>query len=346
MIFPSSAVGKRLVLQVLVIATLLIFGFAISIGFFTYSRELDAFERKFSLIGQSHLDVIESALWVDDQENLRIALLSICRIPGIESAAIQAREEVVCRAGQSAAPGRLHRVFPITHLYDGETYRLGELHIQGSLSHVRHKALKTALSLMAAQTSIILVVCALLLMLIYRAVIRRLLAITSYTSSFSMDDLDRELQLDARKGPVDEVDHLAYTIDQMRLHLRRAFARKDEIERELRRHQHDLERIVDQRTASLKFTVEKLRHEIDQRSRMEKEREELIRDLQHALGKVNKLGGLLPICAHCKKIRDDKGYWNQVEAYIGDRSEAEFSHSICPECARTYYPDYDLFGSI
>ncbi|MDH3391775.1 MAG: hypothetical protein OEL85_08260, partial [Desulfobulbaceae bacterium] len=58
------------------------------------------------------------------------------------------------------------------------------------------------------------------------------------------------------------------------------------------------------------------------------------------LDKVNLLGGMLPICASCKKIRDDKGYWNQIETYIRDHSEAEFSHGICPDCAQKLYPDF------
>ena len=61
--------------------------------------------------------------------------------------------------------------------------------------------------------------------------------------------------------------------------------------------------------------------------------------LQKALSDLKVLRGLLPICSACKKIRDDKGYWNQIESYIRDRSEAEFSHGICPECAGKLYPD-------
>jgi hypothetical protein len=64
-------------------------------------------------------------------------------------------------------------------------------------------------------------------------------------------------------------------------------------------------------------------------------------ELQKALSELKTLSGLLPICASCKKIRDDNGYWNQIEAYIRDRSEAEFSHSICPECAKRLYADLD-----
>jgi hypothetical protein len=59
--------------------------------------------------------------------------------------------------------------------------------------------------------------------------------------------------------------------------------------------------------------------------------------LQKALSEIKTLSGLLPICASCKKIRDDKGYWNQIELYIRDHSEAEFSHSICPPCAEKLY---------
>ena len=69
----------------------------------------------------------------------------------------------------------------------------------------------------------------------------------------------------------------------------------------------------------------------------EKEREGMITELQDALNKVRTLSGLLPICASCKKIRDDKGYWNQIESYIKDHSEAEFSHSICPQCKENLY---------
>lgn len=79
--------------------------------------------------------------------------------------------------------------------------------------------------------------------------------------------------------------------------------------------------------------------DISNRKRMEKEREELIQRLQDALSRVKKLSGLLPICASCKKIRDDKGYWNQIETYIRAHSEADFSHGICPECAKKLYPE-------
>ena len=74
----------------------------------------------------------------------------------------------------------------------------------------------------------------------------------------------------------------------------------------------------------------------------ERELREQVARLEEALNQVKTLKGLLPICSHCKKIRDDKGYWNQLENYIGERSDVDFSHGICPDCLKKYYPDIDL----
>jgi len=80
-------------------------------------------------------------------------------------------------------------------------------------------------------------------------------------------------------------------------------------------------------------------HDITERKQAENEREQLINQLKEALAEVKVLSGMLPICASCKKIRDDKGYWNQIEIYIKDHSDAEFTHSICPECKIKLYPE-------
>jgi hypothetical protein len=64
--------------------------------------------------------------------------------------------------------------------------------------------------------------------------------------------------------------------------------------------------------------------------------------LKEALAEVKTLSGFLPICASCKKIRDDKGYWNQIDEYIREHSEVEFSHSICPVCTKILYSDLDI----
>jgi hypothetical protein len=63
-------------------------------------------------------------------------------------------------------------------------------------------------------------------------------------------------------------------------------------------------------------------------------------ELQKALDEVKMLTGFIPICASCKNIRDDKGYWQQVEAYISTHTDAQFSHSMCPDCMKKLYPEY------
>ncbi len=70
------------------------------------------------------------------------------------------------------------------------------------------------------------------------------------------------------------------------------------------------------------------------------EREKMVAELHEALANIRSLSGLLPICASCKKIRDDKGHWQQIEAYVRERTDADFSHSICPECKARLYPGF------
>ncbi len=70
------------------------------------------------------------------------------------------------------------------------------------------------------------------------------------------------------------------------------------------------------------------------------QRESLIRQLKNALKEIKQLKGFIPICASCKNVRNDTGYWEQIEQYIKDRSEVEFSHSICPDCAKKLYPEF------
>jgi HAMP domain-containing protein len=101
----------------------------------------------------------------------------------------------------------------------------------------------------------------------------------------------------------------------------------------VRASRENLERRVEERTAELSVANEAL-------VRLNYEKDLAIDGLQDALEKISTLRGLLPICASCKKIRDDKGYWNQIEVYISEHTQADFSHGICPDCAKELYGEF------
>ena len=100
-----------------------------------------------------------------------------------------------------------------------------------------------------------------------------------------------------------------------------------------------LRRRLGEQNKKIQKAHKEIKIEIKERKLAQIEKDSLIVELKDALSQVKTLSGFLPICASCKKIRDDSGYWNQIESYIRDRSEAEFSHSICPDCAKKLYPE-------
>ena len=126
-----------------------------------------------------------------------------------------------------------------------------------------------------------------------------------------------------------------YEPDQLLLHIRRAIE-KQQAQETIARDNMELEKMYNH----LKIVNAELFHEVAERKHAEEEKEKLIIELKKSLAKIKTLSGLLPICSWCKKIRDDAGYWQQLESYIGNHSDAEFSHGICPDCLKEKYPEY------
>ncbi len=114
-------------------------------------------------------------------------------------------------------------------------------------------------------------------------------------------------------------------------------------EEKLKEYSERLEEMVEKRTVELMKANEQLEKEIEERKQSEEEREKLINELQKAIKEIKTLRGILPLCSFCKKIRNDKGYWESVDVYIDKHSQADISHSICPECAKEHYSDLDIF---
>ncbi len=122
-------------------------------------------------------------------------------------------------------------------------------------------------------------------------------------------------------------------------HAARSLAAKERAEEALRRANDELEHRVEARTRDLAQLNDTLRGEIKKRKEIQDKNEELIAELTDALQKVKTLSGLLPICSSCQQIRDAEGEWHKVEDYIQRRTDAEFTHGICPRCAKRLYPD-------
>lgn len=108
-------------------------------------------------------------------------------------------------------------------------------------------------------------------------------------------------------------------------------------EKLLREHRDALERTVRKRTKDLNIKHETLQKETAQRRQVESDKERLIEELKDALLNVKTLVGLLPVCSKCNKVRDDKGYWDQIEQYIRQHSDTLFSHGLCPACFEELY---------
>ncbi len=111
----------------------------------------------------------------------------------------------------------------------------------------------------------------------------------------------------------------------------RDLAARVRAESDLAQHLEQLEEIVRARTEEISQAKDRLQAESDERARA-------VEALQASLADVKMLSGIIPICMHCKKIRDDQGYWNRLETFIGNHTSAEFSHGICPDCLGTHYP--------
>ena len=339
----KSVLVKRLIYRLIISASMLMLVSLAVTAFLTGSYEKRGLENQFKEIGRNYGKIIQSALWENDEETIKIILMSLSQMPGIQSAHIHEESGIKFKAGKKDPDMGFVHDFQISHTYNGKVYELGLLHVEQDPNYVNHKIIREVLVIGLSQAAIILLVSVLMFVLTYRYVIVRLLTIQSHTASLSPDTLNEPMMEIQKNSDPDELDDLSKTINKMQKNLQASFAAQKALELKLRQDQEKLEDIVRERTASLSTINEQLYLEIGEKEKLQAEREKIIADLQSALNEIKKLSGMLPICASCKKIRDDKGYWNQLEDYISKHSEAVFSHGICPECAKKLYPEFDLY---
>jgi len=135
---------------------------------------------------------------------------------------------------------------------------------------------------------------------------------------------------------------LQQTIDKLKKlneQLQSEYEKHAQIERELQRHKNNLEVLIQERTDELANANKLLKVEIEERIQLEEERKKLVEELQQVLNNIQTLKGLIPICSSCRRIRDDSGYWIELQSYIAKHAEVEFSQSLCPNCLKELYPE-------
>jgi methyl-accepting chemotaxis protein len=311
----QNILARRLIKKTLLLAFLTTVLLTIAVGSMAFHFEKKSLEQQFQKIESSYIDSIRPALWISDKEMIEALLMGIGDFHEIGYAGIYSNGDLIAETGVKTANQKMDGIFPITHLYDGKTYQLGELHVQKNHDFVEKQIFRIVFIAALTQAFTIFIICGAVLWLMFHSMIQRLLAITRYTSTLSMKTLDKPLVIDKSSQRPDELDTLADTIDKMRQNLLHELIGRKKAEAQLQEHLDNLEKTVEKRTA----------------------------DLQAARSEVKTLSGLLPICMHCKKIRDDQGYWKQMETYIHEHSDAQFSHSICRECAEKFYPDLDIY---
>jgi hypothetical protein len=313
-----SILARRLIQKTLVFGGLATLFLTLILGGMVYYFGKTALDRQFQKIESSYIDFIRPALWVTDKEMVDVLLMGIVNLPEMAYAGIHVNGTVVCEKGERDETRHPDRIIPVNYLYNGTTRFIGDLYVQADKRIFWMKIVRDLIMAASIQAVTIFIFCGAVLWLIFRLLIQRLGTITRYTATISMETLETPLILGRTTTPSndpDELDTLADTINAMRQHLHQELTGRKKAEAQLQAHLNDLEQTVEKRTA----------------------------DLQTALSEVKTLSGLLPICMHCKKIRDDQGHWQQMETYIHNHSNAQFSHGLCRECAQKHYPDLDIY---
>jgi len=154
------------------------------------------------------------------------------------------------------------------------------------------------------------IIVALVLIFLVRRVMLPLKSLTEGAKQIGKGNLQTRISIQSN----DEFDHLAQEFNNMTQNLQNITVSRDVLEKEIK-----------------------------EKNQIEKEKIIIIKDLTSALDEIKTLKGIVPICAGCKKIRDDKGYWNLLESYIEKHSNASFSHSMCPECSDAFYGKEDWY---
>ncbi|MCP3945071.1 MAG: hypothetical protein GY710_26835 [Desulfobacteraceae bacterium] len=283
-----------------------------------YQRDIDVINNEFNKIETSFKKPIIEALWFFNKNALKLQLEGISNLRDIEYLELVGEGNISIKIGHKTSKHTIKKQMPL--IYRGKTmdHKIGHLIIIASMTKVYSRLFDRLIIILITQSIKTFLVTTFMYLLFHFLVIRHIALIGMYLKKFNFKIKPQLLVLRRKySSHDDELDQAVSSINEMALNL------------------YDSYKTIKSELFMRIQAEKKLQQAHDQ---LEKRVLERTQDLQKALSEVKTLQGFLPICAHCKKIRDDKGFWSAIETYIHKHSNAKFSHGICPECIKTHYP--------
>ncbi len=311
----------RLLLYILLFSGIVTLIITASQLYIEYQRDIGAIDHKFNRIETSFKKPLIEALWFFNENTLKLQLEGISNHSDIEYLELVGEGNISIIVGQKVSKYTIKKHLPLIYTGNNIHRKIGSLTIVASLTGVYSQLFDRLIIILITQSIKTFLVTAFIYMLFHFLVVRHIALIGAYLQKFDFKIRPPLLSLQRKSAsPGDELDQAVFSINEMAKNLYKSYERinsellmRTQAEKKLQTAHDQLEKRVEERTA----------------------------DLQKALSEVKTLQGFLPICSHCKNIRNDKGYWEEMEIYIHKHSDATFSHGICPECIKKYYPDYD-----
>lgn len=300
----------------------IVMAFTILYSLFTYRNERDHLNDGLRNIASTHVPALTACLWVTDDVGVQGAIDAMARYRYIARVEVRDDEGRKFFSGRAADPTMEVVSTKLEYRYKDQSVPIGFMSLFIGKRQMLLSVLRSALLVLVLQVGLSVLLAGLMAWAYHMAIGRHLRRFAQFIESDDPSQARHPFMLARRNKDRDElqllVDHFNDLRDRISDYIGKMKAANDE----------------------LIYINEQLLERGRQLRKREEDLKEVISKLQKALDEIRTLRGIVPICSSCKKIRNDKGYWEQVEAYVSKHTEAQFSHSICPDCVQKLYPEF------